>query len=167
MNGLKWIGLKWMVPNELVSIVCIPNKMYMQHYDHVTSRGVVLKREVWEHRFHKRSFPTPFQKEVWERRAKKEVWEPRSQINKLNKIEKAEPNSSNKVRIRLQEFPHWTFLFHCVNYWLAVQNCVSLAHLWDRSYFNVMFWIPHLEVTLLVQKGVETRSHPNTPMVTS
>jgi len=23
------------------------------------------------------------------------------------------PNSSNKVSIRLQEFPHWIFLFHC------------------------------------------------------
>jgi len=39
------------------------------------ARGVVLKKEVWERRFHKRGFPTPFQKKVWERRAKKEVWE--------------------------------------------------------------------------------------------
>ena len=71
------------------------------------TRGVVLKKEVWERRFHKRGFPTPFQKEVWEHR---------SQIKKLNEIKKAEPNSSNNESIRLQEFPHWIFLFHCVNY---------------------------------------------------
>jgi len=29
---------------------------------------------------------------------------------------KTEPNSSNKVSIRLQEFPHWILFFHSVNF---------------------------------------------------
>jgi len=30
--------------------------------------------------------------------------------------------------------------------------------------FNLIVWIPHLQVTLLVQKGVGMRSHPTTPL---
>jgi len=35
----------------------------------VKIRGLVLNKEVWERRFHKRGFPTPLQKEMWECRS--------------------------------------------------------------------------------------------------
>jgi len=75
--------------------------------------------------------------------------------------EKAEPNNSNKVGIRPQEFPHWMVLFHCYCQLLTSSANLPVASPSVRSQpcFSVIFWIPHLQVTLLVQKGVGTRSH--------
>jgi len=121
----------------------------------VVTRGVALKKEVWERRFHKRGFSTPFQKVVWERHAKKEVWECRSHTKqkKLNQI----------VRIK------WAFAyknFHTGSFVSLCKLFTSSANLRVASpvvrlRFNVIFWIPHLQVTLLVQRGVGTPFPPH------
>ena len=65
------------------------------------------------------------------------------------------------LSIRLQGFPHWIFLFHH-------RLLTSSANLRIASTCEIapMFlWNLNLQVTLLVQKGVVTRSHPTTPLI--
>ena len=90
---------------------------------------------------------------VW----KKEVWERPSH----NKRKEDCPNSSNKVSIRLREFSHWIFLFQCR---LLTNNAnlrVASTSVRPQPCFNVTVRIPHLQVTLLVQKGVGTPFPPH------
>jgi len=54
------------------------------------------------------------------------------------------PNSSNKVRIRLHEFPHWTFLSYCRLLTSGVNLRVTITSVTSQPCFNV------------VQKGVGT-----------
>ena len=84
---------------------------------------------------------------------KKEVWE------------RCSPTRC--VIIRLQEFPHWVFLFHCRLLTSSANLRVSSTSVRSQPCFNVTVWIPHLRVTLQVQKGVGPRSHPTTPLVTT
>ena len=69
---------------------------------------------------------------------------------------KTVPNSSNKVSIRLQEFPHWIFLFHCRLLTSIANLRVAGTSVKLQPCFNVIVSIPHPQVTLLVQKGVGT-----------
>ena len=66
------------------------------------------------------------------------------------------PNSSNKVSIRLQEFP------------LFVTSLMSQSVITQPCYSAILAITCHLfiyaPVTLIVQKGVGTRSHPTTPL---
>ena len=78
---------------------------------------------------------------------------------------KAAATSSNKVSIRLQEFPAWTFLFHCRLLTSSANLRVASTSVRSQSCFNVIVWISRLQVTLLLQKGVERRFHPTTPLV--
>jgi len=72
--------------------------------------SIVLKKRGIGTSFPQEAFPHLF-KEVWGCCAKKGV-----RMAFPHQIKKAEPNSLNKVSIRLQEFPHWIVLCHCVCY---------------------------------------------------
>jgi len=69
---------------------------------------------------------------------------------------KTAPNSSNKERIRLQEFPHSIFLFHSRLLTRSANLRVASTSLRSQPCFDLIVWIPHFQVTLLVQKGVGT-----------
>jgi len=45
-RGLKWSGLKWMVSNELVSIVCTPEYAYCVNK---LCQNVGLEMWIWRH----------------------------------------------------------------------------------------------------------------------
>jgi len=62
-----------------------------------------------------------------------------------------------KVCILLQEFPHWIFVFHCT---LLTSSAIL------RVVSTTVQSKPHHQVTLLVQKGVGTRSHAFPPHYT-
>jgi len=72
---------------------------------------------------------------------------------------KTTPNSSNKVSIRLKEFSRWIYLFHCRLLTSSANLRVVSTSVRSQTCSNVIVWIPQLQVTLLVQKGVGTRSH--------
>ena len=83
--------------------------------------------------------------------AEKEVWERRSHTKHKGRL------------IRLQEFPHWIFLFHF--------SVTVLYTRWLVIYSFMLLQVPHVEiemknlnfqVTWLVQKGVGT-SFPRVP----
>ena len=104
--------------------------------------------------------------------AKKEVWEgvpTACVIGVPTPIKrKTAPNSSNKVSIRLQEFPHWIFLLHCRLLTNSAKLCVASTSVRSQPCFNVIVWIPHLQVTLLVQKRFGNAFPPHyTPLCTS
>jgi len=63
---------------------------------------------------------------------------------------KTATNSSNKVSIRLQEFPHRIFPFHCRFLTSSANLDVAITSVRSRPYFNVIVWISYLQVTLLV-----------------
>ena len=63
---------------------------------------------------------------------------------------------SNKVSIRLQEFPNWIVLFHCRLLTRSANLRVASTSVRSQPCFDVIIWIPHLQVTLRVQKGVGT-----------
>jgi len=63
------------------------------------------------------------------------------------------------VSIHLQEFPHRIFLFHYRLLTSGANLRVASTSVPWQPCFNVIVWIPHLQLTLLVQKGVGTRSH--------
>jgi len=72
---------------------------------------------------------------------------------------KTAQNSSMKVSILLQEFPHWIFVFHCRLLTRSAILRVASTSVKSKPYFNVIVWIPHHQVTFLAQKDVGTRSH--------
>jgi len=97
--------------------------------------------------------------------AKKEVWERR----------KATPIVRIKWAFACKNFYTGSSYF-TIDFWLAVQICLSLAHLWDRR----MCWCNHLDLIssstinsaksygnlFPLQKNVwERRSHPTTTLV--
>ena len=52
-------------------------------------------------------------------------------------IRKTASNSSNAVSIRLQEFPHWIFLFHCRLLTSSANLRVASTSVRSQPYFNV------------------------------
>jgi len=67
------------------------------------------------------------------------------------------PNSSNKVSIRLQKFPHWIFLSHCRLATSSANLCVSITSVRSQPCFNVVQNRGERRFSL-------TRSHPTTPL---
>jgi len=67
------------------------------------------------------------------------------------------------LSILLQEFPYWIFLFHCRLLTSSANLRVASTFAGSQTCFNAIIWIPHLQITLLVQKGVGT-SFPTTPL---
>ena len=71
----------------------------------------------------------------------------------------ATPNSSNKVSICLQELLPWIFLFHCRVLTSSANLYVASTSVRSQQCFNVIVQISHLQVPLLVYKGMGTLSH--------
>jgi len=59
---------------------------------------------------------------------------------------KTAPNSSNKVSIRLQEFPHWIFLFHCRLLTSSANLRVAGTYVRSQPCFNAE--VPYLSLTM-------------------
>jgi len=60
------------------------------------------------------------------------------------------PNSSNKVSIRLQEFPHWIFLFH----WKHLDFSLETYRLLTNS-ANLRSTFAHTKLSANLSKDIE------------
>ena len=72
---------------------------------------------------------------------------------------KAETNSWIKSAFAYKNFQMDLFVSLCKLLTSSANLLVASPSVRSQLCFSVIFWIPHLEVTLLVQKGVGTRTH--------